>query len=577
MTRVVREAIRCPCHTEGKKKAKSISQHLIEPTYWLFSFAGCPHGIHGSMPYEILHLFLLGIMKYILRSLFNHRSVPTELRNWYTARCARNGNQGAVDKRPTNISAGTSIFNKPEFERRFRVVTRAATRQSDRNMPRVPFRNGVTSLTRLTGQEYTGLSMLTMVCMEGIVNGDREVAGTIEKQYCRLIWLSLSLETLLTKESYSEEDLQVLDMTINYFLHELRELVGPQREMDSKCGLRIDKFHALRHFTSYIRRSPQNFSGIYLEAALKPFVKQPTKRTTRQHRRFILDLMHRYHERMIIDVAQKRKSFQAVDNLSPSNMDYQKELSLSDEFGTKRYAVTNPDFMLTKDNTNGGFWCTSIKNKSYTRAFHPLLDNETGASWILSICQKADEIGALRILCYYKLYTAADDITEHHNILRCHPDFLSYPWEKRGWYDWVMIRWESSEDDAHYENAARLCLWGELCIRTNNDAGVLAEKKEMVGVIQSLRSSNEIPLHSCMHWMHADHLMDAVMCVEFSSVQSEAYVLPAMSPLETLHRGRKTTDDRFREIFLDNPDLHRYFVIIPPRNDWANVGWPDFP
>jgi hypothetical protein len=52
------------------------------------------------------------------------------------------------------------------FERIIKISKDIATRQSDRDIPKTPFNNGVTSLTRLSGQEYPGLMMLTMVSLD---------------------------------------------------------------------------------------------------------------------------------------------------------------------------------------------------------------------------------------------------------------------------------------------------------------------------------------------------------------------------------------------------------------------------
>jgi hypothetical protein len=42
--------------------------------------------------------------------------------------------------------------DQAEFERRIKISKEIATRQSDQYIPKTPFDNGVTSLTRLSGQ-----------------------------------------------------------------------------------------------------------------------------------------------------------------------------------------------------------------------------------------------------------------------------------------------------------------------------------------------------------------------------------------------------------------------------------------
>ena len=143
--------------TEARERVRKISHHLVEPVYWKFNYGTCPHGIFGCLPYEVLHLLYLGLMKYLLFAVFNFTTVTTELKRWYTHRC--NGVHthratdkdwgGSVKRKPgtTKLSKMKKCMDQAEFERRFRIVCSAAKRQSDRDMPRCPFRNGVTNLT----------------------------------------------------------------------------------------------------------------------------------------------------------------------------------------------------------------------------------------------------------------------------------------------------------------------------------------------------------------------------------------------------------------------------------------------
>jgi hypothetical protein len=59
--------------------------------------------------------------------------------------------------------------DQAEFERRLKMAKEVSSRQSDRDVPKTPFNHGVTFLTRLTGQEFPVLVMLTMVCLDGML------------------------------------------------------------------------------------------------------------------------------------------------------------------------------------------------------------------------------------------------------------------------------------------------------------------------------------------------------------------------------------------------------------------------
>jgi hypothetical protein len=154
--------------TNAREDCRLISQHLVRPVYWDIPTGGCVHGIFACLPYEILHLFYLGLMKYLLHALYNLREVPKIVTDWYSNRCGRryhaytniedtvinnegnsedssgDGNEdtdsdldsivskahsNVGDKKDTRPTVGfkklKKLFNKSEFEKRFCVVTNA--------------------------------------------------------------------------------------------------------------------------------------------------------------------------------------------------------------------------------------------------------------------------------------------------------------------------------------------------------------------------------------------------------------------------------------------------------------------
>eukprot|EP00972_Heterocapsa_arctica_P009728 1431986-Heterocapsa_arctica.AAC.1 len=89
-------------------------------------------------------------MKYVLHSLFNYAIL--------TQTSTSNGD-----------TSGTTRVTKPlmvdEIERRIRVLSMHSKRQSDRDMPRASFNKGVSQLSGIQGQEYVGLSLLTIAAL----------------------------------------------------------------------------------------------------------------------------------------------------------------------------------------------------------------------------------------------------------------------------------------------------------------------------------------------------------------------------------------------------------------------------
>lgn len=169
-------------------------------------------------------------------------------------------------------------------------------------MPKTPFKNGVSDQTRLAGQEYPGLSLLTLVAMKGMLPDD----PSMERHFAHLIFMALAVEMLITQEEYTESFLQRLQCVLKKFLLIYRAVVGPMPEVFSRSGLRIAKFHGLVHACFYIRRygTPYNFFGGFCESHLKSLVKQQTRTTSRRQSRLPLDIMNRLHEDFVCRAAE---------------------------------------------------------------------------------------------------------------------------------------------------------------------------------------------------------------------------------------------------------------------------------
>ena len=105
-------------------------------------------------------------------------------------------------------------FDQSEYERRIRVLVSSAKRQSDRSMIKCSsFRNGVTQLSRLSGQEYPGLIILTLVAIDGLMPTLRE-----EKKFRLLINNSLVLYQSLMVEKITVSGVTSLEKTIKDYL-----------------------------------------------------------------------------------------------------------------------------------------------------------------------------------------------------------------------------------------------------------------------------------------------------------------------------------------------------------------------
>ena len=58
------------------QSCREISQHLVRPVFFDIATDGSKYGIFGCFPWELLHLYSLGILKYLLLAVYNYQQVP---------------------------------------------------------------------------------------------------------------------------------------------------------------------------------------------------------------------------------------------------------------------------------------------------------------------------------------------------------------------------------------------------------------------------------------------------------------------------------------------------------------------
>jgi len=109
---------------------------------------------------------------------------------------------------------------------------------------------------------------------------------------------------------------------IKDYIRLFNDIVGPQRLIESPTvGNNIVKLHCTLHFPTDqlpTHGSAMNSCGSALESHLKTFIKQPAARTRKTHTEFASDLVNRWSEYQMIDMAYAKLGLQ---NDMPSPMD----------------------------------------------------------------------------------------------------------------------------------------------------------------------------------------------------------------------------------------------------------------
>jgi hypothetical protein len=141
-------------------------------------------------------------MKYLLHALYHLRLVPNSISDWYRVCCGHHHDEETDNSKPGSSEEGdaqsndhgnkdgadvsdvdfivlddhveggketrpTVAFNKLKklFSKSVPPVIRVTGER-----PQAPFQNSITNQTRLTGQKYSGLCLITLVAMKGMLH-----------------------------------------------------------------------------------------------------------------------------------------------------------------------------------------------------------------------------------------------------------------------------------------------------------------------------------------------------------------------------------------------------------------------
>jgi hypothetical protein len=63
---------------DAREDCRRISQNLGRPVYWDIPTGGCVHGVFACLPSKMLHLFYLGLMKYLLHAFVQLTRSPKD-------------------------------------------------------------------------------------------------------------------------------------------------------------------------------------------------------------------------------------------------------------------------------------------------------------------------------------------------------------------------------------------------------------------------------------------------------------------------------------------------------------------
>ena len=273
--------------------------HAFDNAFDKTPFADQVHGIFGCVPAEMLHVTGNGIMKYQLE-------IVKQI-----------------------IESGTKTTKRlHQLDVLHHNLVTESLKQSERDMPRMSSRNGVTDGTKMTASERVG-NMFILLCVShtkdgrGILNSGLNELGIALSAFKNCLKLQLSFE------KWVDDSNPIIDVC------GASELLSKLIKSIKKCFPRIDgngwnipKMHSLAKMLHYMQQfgSANNFSGQIGERALKSMVKDHAQQTQRRVNVFASQCADREYESKVYNHAYndvkhllcaEKKNEANVDTISP--------------------------------------------------------------------------------------------------------------------------------------------------------------------------------------------------------------------------------------------------------------------
>ena len=256
---------------------RNISQQNIQNACYKIRFgAHNARGIHGACPAEMLHALLLGMFRYARDCLFEQI-----------------GEKGQAAK---------------DFNAMAQELGSIMMRQSDRNLPKTKFANGITK-GKLQATEFPGV-LLCMAAVLVTTKGSKRLLRR-KKRFKNLDMVTdwtLLLETLLQWEVWLKSDQMEVEHVKraerkHRFIMYLFRKVGNR---SSGMGLKLSKFHAIVHMSEDILNFgvPMEFDTGSNESGHKA-TKKAAKLTQRCEATFDSQTAKRLHEMHLLEMAEQ--------------------------------------------------------------------------------------------------------------------------------------------------------------------------------------------------------------------------------------------------------------------------------
>ena len=271
------EQIRQMVANNDEDGLRNISQQNIQNACYKLRFGAHDlRGIHGACPVEMLHALLLGVFRYARDNMF-------EL-------------------------LGVESSHAKDFNGLAQEYGALLGRQSNRDLPKTKFANGITK-GKLMAKEYPGV-LLCMLCVVVSTEGSRKMLTkksafpheTYIKDWILLLEFLLMWEIWLKSDEMQVEHVKRARKKHRYIMYLFRFVAKRAKGM----GMKVSKFHAIVHMADDILNFgvPMEFDTGANESGHKA-TKKAAKLTQRCETTFDSQTAKRLNEMHLLELAEQ--------------------------------------------------------------------------------------------------------------------------------------------------------------------------------------------------------------------------------------------------------------------------------
>lgn len=345
----------------------------------------------------------------------------------------------------------TNLKEKDKFNCLHQKLVHDASRQSEKDLPRMSSRNGAFDGTKMTANEIMGCAAVIAVAAN-TVQGRNILKPGLESRNIKMVDFHMSLYLILSyyewlHDPHHKEDIKDARYCVAFTM----ELIKDCFPRDSGNGWNIPKFHSLPKFLRYMLKSgdASNFTTEWGERSLKKLVKDVAVGTQKIPSKFVTQAAQRIYEENVIEFAYE--NIVAPHFGLPSRLDRHNDVNTNISTSGSVVLVSGQySMMIGHSDRHGRGGIDYFQWKSHTRRSTAITVHSLVEVAIRSFACDQGYRGTVAIKGYTKMRRKFSGLEKpvifHANEL----------YHGRPWYDWCMVQFH--EEDIPAEEALCPCL-----------------------------------------------------------------------------------------------------------------------